>query len=262
MTEIKNSPGYYITKEGEVYNKDKVRLKTFLKHDGYERISLPSLRHGGERVNHSVHLIVAETFLNGGSYKNDGLQVNHIDGNKLNNKLNNLELITGTENVNKAHDMGLYTYDLQINLIDITNNTSRLFRSIRELSRFLNVSVNYIKVRIPISYKYPMLNKYRLEIDFKKYIKHISTIGNDKSIYVYSHSCNRLAKLTSYSQLAILFGLPYITIGKKLNHVTSILYCGGFTISLNKLQTYNYIPPDKAKEDKDQLWRKLMATKQ
>jgi transposase len=37
----------------------------------------------------------------------EGLQINHIDGNKLNNLLENLELVTPSQNTQHAHDMGL-----------------------------------------------------------------------------------------------------------------------------------------------------------
>lgn len=37
----------------------------------------------------------------------DNLQVNHIDGNKLNNNLSNLEWVTGKENTLHAHKLGL-----------------------------------------------------------------------------------------------------------------------------------------------------------
>lgn len=49
-----------------------------------------------------VHQLVAESFLN---HKRCGLKlvVNHIDFDKTNNKLDNLEVITQRENTNKKH---------------------------------------------------------------------------------------------------------------------------------------------------------------
>ena len=52
----------------------------------------------------SVHRILALTFLEPVKGKNF---VNHIDGNKLNNKLSNLEFVTASENMQHAYRVGL-----------------------------------------------------------------------------------------------------------------------------------------------------------
>lgn len=52
----------------------------------------------------SVHRIVIETFIGKHEYKNC---VNHIDGNKLNNSLDNLEWVTHSENTKHAITTGL-----------------------------------------------------------------------------------------------------------------------------------------------------------
>ena len=49
-----------------------------------------------------VHKLVANAFLG-----KSNLQVDHIDGNKLNNKLNNLEYVTPKENIRRAWEKGL-----------------------------------------------------------------------------------------------------------------------------------------------------------
>lgn len=138
---IPNSPGYYITDKGEVYNEDGKRMKTWLTTDGYERVRLTSIQHK-KRVNRTVHLLVAEAFLNGGMYTKNKLQVNHKDGVKTNNNISNLELVTGTENVNHAQNNELYTYNIRVTMRDIKTNEIKIFRSLRELARYLKVSLN------------------------------------------------------------------------------------------------------------------------
>jgi hypothetical protein len=52
-----------------------------------------------------VHILVAASFL---GEKPNGMQVNHIDGNKSNNHINNLEYLTGKENMQHAVKLGLF----------------------------------------------------------------------------------------------------------------------------------------------------------
>jgi len=56
------------------------------------------------RYSKLVHRLVAESFLDNYSEK---LQVNHIDGNKLNNAVTNLEMVTCSENYKHAYKLGL-----------------------------------------------------------------------------------------------------------------------------------------------------------
>ena len=77
---------------------------------GYMRVSLIG-REGdggywGNKRKHvrMVHRLVAETFIGPAP---DGKEVNHIDGDKLNNHWGNLEWVTHAENMQKAGEMGL-----------------------------------------------------------------------------------------------------------------------------------------------------------
>ena len=77
-------------------------LKPLLNDRGYERITLSN---GGRCNIKRVHRLVLETFKP--HVNMNDLQVNHIDGNKLNNHLTNLEWVTARDNILHAYDMGL-----------------------------------------------------------------------------------------------------------------------------------------------------------
>ena len=62
------------------------------------------LCHAGERKPVKAHRLVAATFIPNPENKP---QVNHIDGDKLNNQVNNLEWVTHRENIQHAYDTGL-----------------------------------------------------------------------------------------------------------------------------------------------------------
>ena len=82
---------YYVSEDGKIFNKKRGKyLNGSLDKSGYLRFRL-------EGKNVSIHRMVLETF----SPRPDMnlLEVNHIDGNKTNNKLENLEWVTHQENM-------------------------------------------------------------------------------------------------------------------------------------------------------------------
>ena len=76
-------------------------LKCSLNPKGYETIKI---RHRGKHHSIKPHREVAKMFI--GNIHNKP-QVNHIDGNKLNNCIENLEWVTNGENQKHAHKIGL-----------------------------------------------------------------------------------------------------------------------------------------------------------
>ena len=75
-------------------------LKPIIRCRGYLAVDLG--RKGGR---HSIHRLVARTFLE--NYSED-LVVNHLDGNKTNNQLSNLEMCTNAENLQHSYRVGLH----------------------------------------------------------------------------------------------------------------------------------------------------------
>jgi len=80
------------------YGKQRI-LKTKVSNVGYKQIVLMN---NSVRYYKPVHQLVAMAFLN---HKPNGysLVVNHIDFNKLNNNVENLEIVTPRENSNRKH---------------------------------------------------------------------------------------------------------------------------------------------------------------
>jgi len=99
MADIEHYPDYKIDEYGCVdsYRKGYKRIKPQMSHDGYLRIDLRNDTNGCRR--YFVHRLVAKTFM---PYFDKDMQVNHIDGDRLNNHISNLELTTGNDNKKHA----------------------------------------------------------------------------------------------------------------------------------------------------------------
>ena len=103
--DVYDFPNYQVSDLGRVRNKRTKNIKkTYLDNDGYEKVSLVKLDPIKKTYRKTVHRLVAESFLGG---KHPTLQVNHINGVKNDNRLENLEWCTGSENVKHAYDSGL-----------------------------------------------------------------------------------------------------------------------------------------------------------
>ena len=92
---------YLVSDDGEIkgIKSGKIRKKN-INHEGYYFVSISTgSRKSGKCI--KVHKAVAEAFIDN---PNKLPQVNHKDGNKLNNTKNNLEWITAQGNVRHAYD--------------------------------------------------------------------------------------------------------------------------------------------------------------
>lgn len=95
---------YEISNFGRVRNKKTYFIrKNWINTKGYEHITLTK-ESTGKSYRQSIHILVAEAFIPNPENK---LEVNHIDGNKLNNRVDNLERCTRIENMNHARSTGL-----------------------------------------------------------------------------------------------------------------------------------------------------------
>lgn len=104
---------YYATEEGLIWSEYSNKFLSFVKDkDGYMKVRL--LTTSGRHA-FSVHRLILETFLP--NSQSGILQVNHIDGNKENNSIENLEWTTCQENIQHAIRLGL-----RANIVGDNNN--------------------------------------------------------------------------------------------------------------------------------------------
>ena len=123
--------------------------KTNVGWHGYVWVSLSK---NGKGKTHSVHSIVARAFINNSS----GLKyINHIDGNKQNNNVNNLEWCTAHENQMHASAIGLITQSKKVICVE----TGEIYQSSGEAERKTGICGR--NIRSACSGKYKTAGGYR-----------------------------------------------------------------------------------------------------
>ena len=86
---------YQVSRQGDVWSIRKQRLlKPAIQTGGYLMVSLSRNGKGSSKL---IHRLVVESFVGEIAI---GMEVNHINGIKIDNRLENLEVVTHTQNVN------------------------------------------------------------------------------------------------------------------------------------------------------------------
>jgi hypothetical protein len=136
MKPIKGFPNYLITKDGNIYS--------ILKNDyifkgvhtkGYLYVRL---RNKGQVIHKTIHRLVALAFIDNPENKP---QVNHINGIKTDNRVENLEWVTSQENMTHFNTIlkiknNIKTYKCR-KIID--TNTGIIYESIKEAAIYFNI---------------------------------------------------------------------------------------------------------------------------
>ena len=115
--------------------------------DGYYRCSVQKL--DGTWTSQPVHRLVAKAFINNPLNKP---AVNHIDGNRINNTISNLEWVTPKENVLHSYKFGnrkickivpkkTILTDYQVSQIDIL----RTLYTVKQISKLFNIEYQSLK---------------------------------------------------------------------------------------------------------------------
>ena len=104
MIQIQEFPDYYVDQNGIIYSKKYGKTRIIKQQNHYKGYKIVTLTNKESKKTLKVHRLVALAYLPNPLHKD---QVNHIDGNKTNNVLSNLEWSTQSENQIHAHKTGL-----------------------------------------------------------------------------------------------------------------------------------------------------------
>lgn len=100
--QIKWLPNYYVTDTGDVYSRKHGRIKKLKPEkliNGYLRVSL---QNGKTRYRIRIHILVADAFI---PKTDNKTEINHKNGIKTDNRVENLERITHKENMRHYHNI-------------------------------------------------------------------------------------------------------------------------------------------------------------
>jgi len=102
-----------------------------------ERVMVEMVKNNGKRFGGLVHRLIAQSFIPNPHNKSE---VNHIDGNPINNKIDNLEWCTKAENVKHAQDNYLYgSSQREVFVYDKDDNFIGSYESMQKAADILGV---------------------------------------------------------------------------------------------------------------------------
>lgn len=132
----KTYKSYIVYSDGKIFSLARNKfLKPYISSNGYERVRIC---YDGKFESWTVHRLVATMFLDKSEGQN---QVNHKNGIKTDNRVENLEWCTISENQKHSWKMGLIKSAHAKVVLD--TQTGVFYESASELSRLLNISTSY-----------------------------------------------------------------------------------------------------------------------
>jgi hypothetical protein len=141
MKEIAGFPGYFVTPDGKVYStngkwdKSLKQLRHSLDRRGYHRVTLC----GPIRRKLSIHRLVAEAYVP----NPDNLpQVDHLDGDKHNNCIDNLQWVNNEENASRA-------FSKQHHLLNVNTGETLVVYNLKKWCRDNDVSHSCLYKTLP-----------------------------------------------------------------------------------------------------------------
>ena len=133
--DIEGFSNYRVSNFGNVWSKkNNIILKPYKTNRGYLTVGFWL---DGKKKRLSIHRLVAQAFL---TNPNNLPEVNHINGCKTDNNLNNLEWASGSANVSHAFRTGLHQTKLSEKMVLKIHQYRKQGKSLREVGKLLNVS--------------------------------------------------------------------------------------------------------------------------
>jgi hypothetical protein len=137
--EVPNWENYIVFRNGTIYSKFLGNfMRTNINEDGYEMVSFKNKK---VQQTFSVHSLVAQLFI--AKPKGDDLQINHKNGIRNCNNVDNLEYVTASENCKQIFISGAKK--------DLQKRVFRIHPETKEITVFDNITIASKETKIPYS---------------------------------------------------------------------------------------------------------------
>lgn len=173
---------------------------------GYNIVTLTK---DSKRKPHKVHRLVAQAFIPNPENKE---QVNHIDGNKTNNNVNNLEWNTRQENISHAYINKLSPSSKVSNLIALKNDNGDIisqYSGLVVLSNAINIDSGKIiqtLINNDVNFEHitSLNTDYPIDLELNKFTRSAKYFP----LALYDENMNLLALYTNGSLMTKFTGVP------------------------------------------------------
>lgn len=218
-----------LNRSGDIINlRSKKLLQQYSHPDGHKQISTLI---NNKRRTIKVHRLLALTFIGRPSrHKNmqhKKLEVNHIDGNRDNDALDNLEWVTGKENILHAHVNGLCSKDRATLAKSIDNGNIIHFNSVEACASSFDIPKQTLWKHL-VKYKSGTAHKLRHIFKFDDgsdwiqvspyRLKELGSGTAGIEVIVEDKENNKYYIFSNIQEASDLTKIPYNFISKKLKH--------------------------------------------
>ena len=202
---IKESARYEVSNFGNFRNTKtkKIRRPGLNRDGGYRQITFND--DNGVVVCRSIHRLAATVWV---PNPHNLPQVNHNDGNRLNNAAYNLEWCSQSTNIIHAYDNRLNKSANPLTMYDNDTHAVREFRSVKELSDFFGISPSNINPLLRCSDKYPIMGRYTVVMNDEEAMFYTpNSEDKGKIVYVYDITTDELTSYPSVRAAAYYTGI-------------------------------------------------------
>ena len=165
---IENIPGYSVSSLGRIRNDTTGTIRKFTPCPG-SRYAKLHVGRSPNRKHYAVHRLVANAFLENTDNKTE---VNHKNGNKYDNRVDNLEWCDHVENMKHAFENSICKYPPRrttpVVMMNPEGEIIGIYNSVKEASEQTNTSINTIYCTLSTKNTKPVNGRIWMKLDKNK----------------------------------------------------------------------------------------------